>query len=115
MDEKYTEYKNYIIQRLCSCVPNRKDIHEKIKGDIENEPIKNTLEWIKRLHAPKYDYKIDEFKNITNIDELFKILNEHIDIMMKEIKEAKEKILKGEPLYKPKSTNGIPDIIKTGI
>ena len=35
--------------------------------------------------------------------------------MLKEIKETKEKIKNGIPLYTPESSNGIiPDVMKTG-
>jgi hypothetical protein len=111
------ELKDEIVHKLCCCVPNRKDIHEMIKQQTEildDTTISTICTWVKRFHSPVYDYKIDEFKALSHGEFVFAI-NEHIDQMLKEIKETKEKIKNGIPLYTPESSNGIiPDVMKTG-
>lgn len=109
--------KDEIVHKLCCCVPNRKDIHENIKSDtkvLDYDTISTICTWVQRFHSPIYDYKIDEFKALS-YGEFVVAINEHIDKMLKEISEAKEKIKNGIPLNIPKSSNGVvPDVMKTG-
>jgi len=121
VNEAETEYlnelKDEIVYKLCCCVPNRKDIHKNIKKDTEildYNTISTICTWVKRFHSPKYDYKIDEFKALS-YGEFVVSINEHIEQILKEISEAKEKIKNGIPLNIQKSSNGIvPDVMKTG-
>lgn len=82
---------NEIIDKLCLFVPNRIDIHQKIKDDFNGEinwdiQIK-LLNWIEKFQAPLYDSITDKWKKKCPepIGDFLKKYYKHIEMMYKEI------------------------------
>lgn len=83
-----------VANRLCNLVPNRKDIHKEIKEDtqyIDERTIPNILKWIKRMHAPIHDAKIDNWPRDQKISEFIFAIHEHIDIIERDVQKEREK------------------------
>tara|TARA_Y100000816_G_C26065924_1_gene560189 strand:+ start:173 stop:604 length:432 start_codon:yes stop_codon:yes gene_type:complete len=104
-----------IKEKLCSFVPNRKDIHEDIdkdlgKDEINWETLYKLIDWIELFQAPVHDAttKIwrSKLKTQINLSDFLKFYYKHLEIVHKDVVEYKTK----------KNTNGsnVPDRMKTG-
>jgi len=113
-----------LIEILCSFVPSRTDIHEKIKEDLE-QPIgfdlqQKLIKWIEKFQSPEHD-KITKVWKEEGIVKISKFLNryyDHLQMVHKEVFEYRKKLANGENILKtevPKSQNGVPVNMKTGL
>lgn len=83
-----------VTDRLCALIPNRTDIHKKIKEDIQHinhTTIPNILKWTKCMQAPIYDPKIDTWPRDQKISEFIFAIHEHIDTIEKDIQKERER------------------------
>lgn len=83
-----------VTDRLCALVPNRTDIHKKIKEDtqhIDHTTIPNILKWTKCMQAPIYDPKIDTWPRDQKISEFIFAIHEHIDTIERDIRKERER------------------------
>lgn len=113
VDERNTEYlkklTEEIADRMCALVPNRRDIHVQIKSDtetVDEHTIPNIVKWLYKLQSPHLDAVVDGWRH-EKISEFLYDVHGHIDIIQREC----EKIKKTK---RPKHTNGVPDVIRTG-
>jgi len=111
-----------IIHMLCNFVPNRKDIHEKIKTDLVGiswELQSKLIGWIEKFQAPIHD-KITRgwSKRNFTISQFLKLYYSHLDVVHKEVSKSRQKLVNGENLFKPDVpetfTSNVPKNIKTG-
>jgi hypothetical protein len=86
---------NEITETLCSFVPNRTDIHEKIKEDLGKEigwdVQQKLLEWIEKFQAPIYDQVTREWKKKCPepIGQFLKKYYSHLEKVNRQIQEYK--------------------------
>ena len=122
---------------LCKFIPSRLNIHTKIKNEIIFEEVNiqtmpciidGLIKWIELFQAPVYDTKTkkwrEDFKNCSDyadfLRDFFKEYYEHIEVVYKEVWEARKRLINGEnvvPLeHRPiiQGTNGVPNIMRTG-
>ena len=101
---------------LCSLVPNRWDIHEKIYEDLLETPPtvvlqERALYWIKRLQSPHWDSYVTEWEKRLPEDTIV-FLKEyyiHLDTVKQDVEDYKEK------MRSPQTVNGIGNIrMRTG-
>ena len=114
---------NEIKGTLKSFVPNRRDIHQKIDDDITSpswEVQEKLLIWIERFQSPQHDISTSALKKQLplKITDFLKFYYNHLEIVKKEVYEARKKLANGENLFTPdpvsSSGNGVPDSLKTG-
>lgn len=110
---------NEIIDKLCMFVPNRRDIHQKIRDDLEGQigwDIQNKLiTWIEKFQAPAHDITTRAWKNEGPIPvgDFLKKYYEHLEITYKETQDARAAIMRGENIFNP-VTGELPTKMKTG-
>ncbi len=86
---------NEIIEKLCGFVPNRTDIHDKIKDDLKGEIEWNVqvklLDWIEKFQAPIYDQVTREWKKKCPepIGQFLKKYYSHLEKVNRQINEYK--------------------------
>jgi hypothetical protein len=112
-----------LIKILCSFVPSRSDIHEKIKEDLQ-QPIgfdlqKKLINWIEKFQSPEHDKitKIWKEEGLVKISKFLKRYHDHLQIVHKEVFDYRKKLSNGENIFEPevpKSRNGIPANMKSG-
>ena len=117
---------NEIKEVLCSFVPSRKDIHEKIELDLNKEIgwnlLMSLLKWIEMFQAPVHDNITktwyDKIKNPSlKLSDFLKFYYNHVQHVYEETFKYRKRIANGENIFekeKPSNTNGVPDSIKTG-
>ena len=113
-----------LIQTLCSFVPSRSDIHEKIKEDLQ-QPIgfdlqKKLINWIEKFQAPAHDKitKVWKEEGLVKISKFLERYYDHLQMVHKETFEYRKKLANGQNILKPdvmESQNGIPVNMKTGL
>ena len=100
-------------------VPNRQDIHQKIREDLEGQigwDIQNKLIiWIEKFQAPVHDRTTGSWKNADPIPvgDFLKKYYEHLEITYKETQNAREALARGENIFNP-VTGEMPTNMKTG-
>ena len=122
---------------LCKFVPNKPDLHAKIKSDIVCDEVSvqtmyhtiaGLTKWMARFQAPFQDCITDkwlsEFKSATNyadfLRDFFEAYYDHIEVVYKEVNEARHRLVNGEsavpPEHRPviKGANGVPDFMRSG-
>tara|TARA_R110002012_G_scaffold202284_1_gene371314 strand:+ start:10 stop:441 length:432 start_codon:yes stop_codon:yes gene_type:complete len=110
---------NEIIDKLCRFVPNRTDIHQKIRDDLEGQigwDIQNKLIiWIEKFQAPIHDTTTKKWLEEENkpVGDFLKMYYEHLEITYKETQDAREAIARGENIFNP-VTGEMPKNMKTG-
>ena len=111
-----------IFENLCQFVPTRKDIHQQIRDDLFNSDGINwdtqvkLVKWLEKFQAPVHDRKTSEWKRSfpqEDVKQFLKDYYEHLEIVYKEVQEAKRKILAGENIFNP-VTGKLPENMKTG-
>ena len=86
---------NEIIEKLCGFVPNRLDIHEKIREDLGKEigwdVQQKLLDWIEKFQAPIYDQVTRDWKKKCPepIGQFLKKYYEHLEKVSRQINEYK--------------------------
>lgn len=95
---------NEIIEILCSFVPSKKDIHKKIKEELEKidwELQLKLINWIEKFQAPVYDVKTSIWKRNCpeKLSTFLQKYYSHLEIVNKEIFEHRQKLANGESLY----------------
>jgi|TARA_Y100000992_G_scaffold269932_2_gene209967 hypothetical protein len=127
-----------LVEGLCSLVPSQKEIHDKIKKEIIYDEVNiNTMplivngliKWIQMFQSPVHDNItrtwLDNYKNCKDyadfLRDFFSEYYQHIEVIHKEIWEARKRLVNGESLVPPEhrqiinGTNGIPDNMKSGL
>ena len=99
-----------IIETLNSFIPSRKDIHERIKEDL-NKSIswdlqEKLINWIEKFQAPIHDAITKEYRNkIKNdslkLSEFLKWYYTHLELVHKETWEARHRLVNGESPVPP--------------
>ena len=108
-----------IIEKLCSFVPNRQDIHQKIRDDLSGQIgwdiQKRLISWIEKFQAPVHDTMTTQWKNEAPIaiGDFLKKYYEHMEKVNKEIQETREALSRGENIFNP-VTGQMPTNMKTG-
>ena len=109
-----------IIEKLCQFVPNRGDIHDKIKADLEGQigwDIQTPLiSWIEKFQAPIHDTTTNKWLEEGNkkpVGDFLKMYYEHLELTYKETINAREALAHGENIFNP-VTGEIPSHMKTG-
>jgi hypothetical protein len=99
---------NEIIEKLCKFVPGRRDIHDKIRADLEGQigwDIQaklihwidtTTRKWLEDGNKPVGDF--------------LKMYHEHLELTYKETQDAREALTRGENI-----TGEMPKNMKTGV
>ncbi len=126
-----------LVDGLCKFVPSRTALHDKIKEEIiydevniETMPyiIGGLIKWIEQFQAPVHDKVTrkwrENYKNCKDyadfLRDFFSEYYEHIEIVHKELWEARKRLVNGEsvvpPQHRPvvKGSNGVPDIMRSG-
>lgn len=86
---------NEIVDKLCMLVPNRKDIHQKIREDLGQEIgwdiQKKLISWIEKFQAPIYDTMTEKWKRQEPqpVGDFLKKYYEHLELVYKQIQEYK--------------------------
>tara|TARA_B100000927_G_scaffold286952_1_gene279166 strand:- start:781 stop:1242 length:462 start_codon:yes stop_codon:yes gene_type:complete len=108
---------------LCSFVPNLTDTHIAIKRDLLDSPPTVELQgkalyWIEKFQSPQWDSYTRKWKKELPEDTVgfLKKYYYHLDRVQKEVKEYREKLRRGEDLFRPpKPPTSLSDInMKTG-
>jgi hypothetical protein len=108
-----------IIDKLCMFVPNRKDIHDQIKNDLEGQigwDIQSKLiVWIEKFQSPMHDRTTAKWKDTGPIPvgDFLKKYYEHLEITYEETQNARSAIARGENIFNP-VTGEMPKNMKTG-
>ena len=126
-----------LVNGLCKFVPNKSQLHIKIKEDILRETFDNEtmpyiilglINWIEKFQAPVYDTMTNKWRKdfeatTTPIDFIIKFLQEyyeHVEKVYKEVWDARKRLINNESIIPPEhrpvvtGSNGIPDIIRSG-
>jgi hypothetical protein len=110
---------NEIIEKLCQFVPGRRDIHDKIRADLEGQigwDIQAKLiHWIEKFQAPIHDTKTSKWLEDGNkpVGDFLKMYYEHLELTYKETQDAREALTRGENIFNP-VTGEMPKNMKTG-
>jgi len=110
---------NEIIDKLCTFVPNRGDIHQEIKNDLEGEigwDIQSKLIiWIEKFQSPNHDSitLVWKEKGLVKVGDFLKEYYAHLELVYTEIQEARAAIGRGENIFNP-FTGKMPTHMKTG-
>jgi hypothetical protein len=86
---------NEIIDKLCMFVPNRVDIHEKIREDLDGtigwDIQEKLICWIEKFQAPIHDATTRKWKakGPLPVGDFLKLYYEHLEKMYKEVQEAR--------------------------
>ena len=113
---------NEIFENLCQFVPTRKDIHQQLRNDLFTpdgitwDTQVKLVNWIEKFQAPIHDKKTSVWKKSLpqeDIEQFLKDYYEHLEIVYKEVQEAKRKIRAGENIFNP-VTGKLPTNMKTG-
>ena len=110
---------NEIVDKLCLFVPNRLDIHQKIKEDLGEEigwDIQTKLiNWIEKFQAPIHDSMTLRWKNEEPqpVGDFLKKYYEHIELVYKETQEARAALARGENIFNP-VTGELPTKMRSG-
>lgn len=125
-----------LVDALCKFVPNRPDLHAKIRADILVEDVSATtmyqivsglVKWIKQFQAPYLDATTDQWltdfgKAIDYAQFLRDFLEayyDHLEMVYDEVNSARHRVVNGEsavpPQHRPKHTNGVPHIMRSGL
>jgi hypothetical protein len=86
---------NEIVDKLCMLVPNRTDIHQKIREDLGQEIgwdiQKKLISWIEKFQAPIYDTMTEKWKRQEPqpVGDFLKKYYEHLELVYKQIQEYK--------------------------
>ena len=115
---------------LCMLVPSRTDIHERMRSDLfgHGEEVvavswdtqRKLVEWVEKFQAPIYDQKTREWKQTfpePNIELFLGQYYTHLETVFNEVREAREKLSRGENLFVPdcvEGANGVPNSMKSG-
>ena len=111
-----------IFENLCQFVPTRKDIHQQLRNDLFTpdgitwDTQVKLVNWIEKFQAPIHDIKTYEWKRSfpqEDVKQFLKDYYEHLEIVYKEVQEAKRKIRAGENIFNP-VTGKLPNKMKTG-
>ena len=111
-----------IFENLCQFVPTRKDIHQQLRNDLFTpdgitwDTQVKLVSWIEKFQAPIHDKKTSAWKKSfpqENIEQFLKDYYEHLEIVYKEVQEAKRRIRAGENIFNP-VTGKMPTNMKTG-
>lgn len=108
-----------IIDKLCMFVPNRQDIHDKIREDLGGaigwDIQKRLIIWIEKFQAPIYDSKTRAWKESDPepVGDFLRKYYEHLEIVHKEVYEARAALSNGENIFNP-VTGELPTKMKTG-
>jgi hypothetical protein len=104
---------NEIIDKLCSLIPNRLDLHEKLKiecsPDITWETQKVLLKWIEMLQSPSHDNITREMASHIDIAPFLKDYYAHLLIVEQHAKKSRDELNKA-----PSGQCGIPSQMKSG-
>jgi len=108
-----------IIDKLCMFVPNRQDIHEKIREDLDG-PIgwdiqSRLIKWIEKFQAPVHDAMTRHWANEgpQPVGDFLKKYYEHLEKVYKEVQESREALARGENIFNP-VTGEFPTKMRTG-
>jgi signal recognition particle GTPase len=120
---------------LCKFVPSKTNIHKKIQQELLIKDISletmshlilSLIKWIEMFQAPVYDKKTKDWKNnlvkcdnCTNyLINFLKEYYEHIELVYKEVCEARHRLINGESVIPPEhrpTINSLADIkMKSG-
>lgn len=119
----YTAILEEIYENLCQFVPSRTDIHEKMRADLFTpdgvtwETQTRLVAWVEKFQAPIHDRKTAEWRRTLpseNIEQFLKDYYDHLEIVYKEVQDAKQRIARGENIFRPPVTGKLPDRMRTG-
>uniref|UniRef100_A0A6C0FCT0 Uncharacterized protein n=1 Tax=viral metagenome TaxID=1070528 RepID=A0A6C0FCT0_9ZZZZ len=108
---------------LKSFVPSRLDIHSQIDQTITNptwDVQEKLVSWIEKFQSPQHDKMTSKWKKElpTNISTFLKQYYQHLEVVNKEVYEARTKLANGENLFQTsndkQNNNGIPEKIQSG-
>ena len=129
---------NELVDGLCKFVPTRTQLHEKIREEIIYDEINietmpyivgGLIKWIQQFQSPYHDritkQWVEDYKNCKDyadfLRDFFKQYYEHIEVVYKEVWEARQRLVNGEnvipPQHRPvvKGKNGVPDVMRSGL
>lgn len=108
-----------IIDKLCMFVPNRQDIHEKIREDLDG-PIgwdiqSRLIKWIEKFQSPVHDAMTRHWANEgpQPVGDFLRKYYEHLEKVYKEVQEARQALSRGENIFNP-VTGEFPTKMRTG-
>ena len=108
-----------IIDKLCMFVPNRQDIHEKIREDLDG-PIgwdiqSRLIKWIENFQAPVHDAMTRQWTNEgpQPVGDFLRKYYEHLEKVYKEVQSSREALARGENIFNP-VTGELPTKMRTG-
>lgn len=136
--ERITRCIHDLVEALCKFVPNRPDLHERIGADILVEEVgvhtmyrivNGLIRWIKQFQAPYQDEITNrwstEFETTTDhalfLRNFFEEYYAHVETVYQEVWAARHRMVHGESVVPPerrpvvKHTNGVPDVLRTGL
>lgn len=108
-----------IIEKLCLFVPSRQDIHQKIQEDLGGEigwdMQAKLISWIEKFQAPIHDKMTKQWANESpiQIGDFLRRYYNHLELVYKEIQEARAAINRGDNIFKP-VTGEMPPNMKSG-
>lgn len=100
-------------------VPNRTDIHQKIKDDLGQgigwDIQTKLITWIEVFQAPIHDRMTKEWREQgpQPVGDFLKKYYEHLEVVYKEIQDTRAAIARGENVFNP-VTGKMPTKLKTG-
>ena len=108
-----------IIDKLCMFVPNRQDIHEKIREDLDG-PIgwdiqHRLIKWIEKFQSPVHDAMTRHWANEgpQPVGDFLRKYYEHLEKVYKEVQASREALARGENIFNP-VTGEFPTKMRTG-
>ena len=109
-----------IIDKLCMFVPNRHDIHEKIREDLSGsigwDIQEKLIKWVEKFQAPIHDIttRIWKLNGPIPVGDFLKKYYEHLEKVYKEVQEARQALSRGENIFNP-VTGELPTKMRTGM